>query len=69
MSHQGGLIYAPCRWGVIQLGDGYHVVQLIEREAEREVSLDLEIDLELAAFEQWLTDLRASAVIERFVEQ
>jgi parvulin-like peptidyl-prolyl isomerase len=55
--------------GVIQLGEGYHVIQLVEREAGRAISPDLEIDLELVAFEQWLEDLRASAAIERFVGQ
>jgi parvulin-like peptidyl-prolyl isomerase len=55
--------------GVIQLGEGYHVIQLVERQADRPISPDLEMDLELAAFEQWLEELRAAAVIERFVEQ
>ncbi len=53
--------------GAIQLGDGYHVIQVVGREADRPVSPDLQIDLEMAAFEQWLKDLRAAAVIERFV--
>jgi parvulin-like peptidyl-prolyl isomerase len=55
--------------GVIQLGEGYHVIQLVERQTDRPVSPDLEMDLELAAFEDWLEELRAAAVIERFVEQ
>ncbi len=53
--------------GAIQLGDGYHVIQVVEREVDRPVSPDLQIDLEMAAFEQWLEALRAAAVIERFV--
>ena len=55
--------------GVIQLGEGYHVIQLVERQSDRPVSPDLEMDLQLAAFEQWLEELRTAAVIERFVEQ
>ena len=51
----------------IQVGDGYHVIQVVEREADRPLSPDFQMDLEMAAFEQWLEDLRAAAVIERFV--
>lgn len=55
--------------GVIELGDGYHVIQVLEREAERPVSEELQMDLELAAFERWLEGLRAAAAIERYIEE
>lgn len=54
---------------VIQVEDGYHVIQVLGREPERAVSSDIKVELELAAFEQWLDGLRAAAVIERFVDQ
>ena len=54
---------------VVQIEDGYHVIQVLERDPEHPVSPDLKMDLELVAFEQWLEQLRATAVIERFVEQ
>jgi foldase protein PrsA len=55
--------------GVIAVDDGYHVIQVLEREADRPVAPELQIDVELAAFEQWLEGLRGVAVIERYVEQ
>jgi len=51
----------------IQLGEGYHVIQVVEREADRPLAPDFRMEFELAAFEQWLEGLRAAAVIERFV--
>lgn len=53
--------------GVIEVGDGYHVIQVLEREAERPISEELKMDLELATFERWLEGLRAAAAIERYV--
>lgn len=53
--------------GVVPLGDGYHLVQVVEREAARPLSPEMQLDLKLAVFEEWLSGLRASAVIERFV--
>lgn len=52
---------------VVRLGEGYHVVQVVERERERPLSPEMQMDLERAAFEQWLEEMRASAQIERFV--
>jgi parvulin-like peptidyl-prolyl isomerase len=54
---------------VISVGEGYHIIQVVEREADRPVAPDLQADLELAAFEQWLSGLRAAAVIERYVSE
>ncbi len=53
--------------GVVRLGEGYHVIQVVEREAARPLSPEMQIDLQLALFDDWLAALRTSAVIERFV--
>ncbi|MGC9334937.1 MAG: peptidylprolyl isomerase, partial [Anaerolineae bacterium] len=52
---------------VVYLGEGYHIIQLIEREAARPISEEMQIDVKRARFEQWLAALRDSAQIERFV--
>jgi parvulin-like peptidyl-prolyl isomerase len=52
---------------VISLGEGYHIVQVIERQAARPVSEEMQIDLKRAQFELWLAGLRDEAQIERFV--
>nr|NIV36002.1 hypothetical protein [Anaerolineae bacterium] len=53
--------------GVIRLGEGYHIVQVIEREAARPLSPEMQLDLKLSMFDEWLAELRASAVVERYV--
>ncbi len=55
--------------GIVYLGEGYHVIQVVERETARPLSPEMQLDLQLAIFEGWLAELRASAVIERFVEE
>lgn len=55
--------------GMVHLGEGYHVIQVVERESARPLAPEMQLDLQLAAFEGWLAELRASAVIERFVEE
>jgi parvulin-like peptidyl-prolyl isomerase len=52
----------------IQLGEGYHIVQVVEREAARPLSLETQMDVQRAMFEQWLDELRAAAQIERYVQ-
>lgn len=52
---------------IVPLGEGFHIIQVVEREAAYPLSPEMQIDLKLAIFEQWLADLRAEAVIERFV--
>jgi parvulin-like peptidyl-prolyl isomerase len=52
---------------VIQLGEGYHIIQVVEREAARLLSAETQVDLRRAVFEQWLAERRAAAEIERFV--
>jgi parvulin-like peptidyl-prolyl isomerase len=53
--------------GVVRLGEGYHIIQLIEREAARPLSPDVQYELKLARFEEWLAELRVAAEIERYV--
>jgi foldase protein PrsA len=53
--------------GVVQLGEGYHILQVVEREAARPLTPEQQLDLKLAMFDEWLTGQKASAVIERFV--
>jgi parvulin-like peptidyl-prolyl isomerase len=55
--------------GVVHLGEGYHIFQVVEREAARPLSPELQLELELAVFEEWLAELRAAAVIERYVTE
>ena len=52
---------------VIQLGEGYHIIQLVEREAAYPLSPEMQLELRLAIFEEWLAGKRDSAAIERFV--
>ncbi len=52
---------------VVRLGDGYHIIQVVEREATRPLSPEMQLDLKLAVFEEWLAGQKALAVIERFV--
>ena len=54
---------------VIQLGEAYHIIQVVEREAAHPLPPDVQLDLRLALFDQWLAEQRASATIERFVGQ
>lgn len=51
---------------VVLLGEGYHIIQVIERQDGRPLSEEMQIDLRRAQFELWLSGLRDSAQIERF---
>jgi parvulin-like peptidyl-prolyl isomerase len=48
-------------------GGEYQLLQVLDRQPDRALSPETRVDLELAAFEQWLEGLRRSAQIERFV--
>jgi parvulin-like peptidyl-prolyl isomerase len=50
---------------VIQVGDGYHVIQVIERESARRLAPDVRMNLELAQFAEWLAERRAKADVEQ----
>jgi len=52
---------------VVRLGEGYHVVQVVEREPARSLTPETQLDLKLAVFDRWLAELQAAAEIERFV--
>jgi peptidyl-prolyl cis-trans isomerase C len=52
---------------VVALGEGYHIIQVVERDAARPLSPETQIDLRLALFDQWLAEQRAAADIVRFV--
>jgi parvulin-like peptidyl-prolyl isomerase len=51
----------------ISVGEGFHILQVVEREAARPLSPDMQLLLQQDRFDQWLEELRAKAVIERFV--
>jgi parvulin-like peptidyl-prolyl isomerase len=51
------------------LGEGYQIVQVVEREANRLLSPEDRLELQLAIFDEYLSALRQSAVIELFVSQ
>ncbi len=51
----------------LPLGDRYYLVQVVEREEARPLPDDMLWQLKQSKFDQWLEDLRAKAVIERFV--
>ncbi len=52
---------------VVQLGEGYHIIQVVERDPARPLSDEAKIDLRLAIFDRWLAEQRAAAQIERFI--
>jgi len=52
--------------GVIPLSDRYHVIQIVERETQRQLSDEVIFDLKLEAFERWLEAQRSAAAIERY---
>jgi parvulin-like peptidyl-prolyl isomerase len=53
--------------GPVLLGDGYHVVEVMEREAQRRLPPEVRARLVFAAFEEWLEEERANAEIVRLV--
>jgi len=55
--------------GVVRLGDGYHILQVVEREDARPLPPEMQLDLKLAVFEEWLAGRRAAAEIDRFVAE
>jgi parvulin-like peptidyl-prolyl isomerase len=55
--------------GPLQLADGYHFVQVTERDPDREVSPEMQGQVQLVLFERWLEQQRTTAAIERLVEK
>jgi parvulin-like peptidyl-prolyl isomerase len=54
---------------MVRLGEEVHIVQVVERETARPLAPEVQLDLRLAIFDQWLAELRASAAIVRFVAE
>lgn len=54
---------------VVALGGGYHLIQVVDREAARSLTAESQIELQQAAFERWLADLREAATIIRFAAE
>ena len=59
---QPGQVSSP-----IQLGEGYHIIQLVEREAAHPLAPEVQLELRLSVFDDWLAERREAATIERFV--
>jgi len=55
--------------GVVQSAFGFHIVQVLARDAARPVDQDTLVNMQTAAFEQWLVPLRAAAKVERLAGQ
>jgi len=53
----------------LPMGERYYLVQLVERDEARPLPEDMLWQLKQSKFDQWLEDLRAAAVIERFVTE
>lgn len=54
---------------VIRLGEGYHLVQVMDREEGRRLSTDDQVDLKQAIFQDWLDKRKAAATIVRYEGQ
>ena len=52
----------------VRLGEGFHILQVLERDAARSLSLETQMDVQRSLFEKWLDELRASAQIERYIQ-
>lgn len=55
--------------GVIQSAFGFHLVQVLERDANRQPDAEQMLKLQQQAVEQWLSGLRAAAQVERLAAQ
>jgi parvulin-like peptidyl-prolyl isomerase len=55
--------------GVIQSAFGFHIVQVLERDANRPPDAEQQLKIQQQAVEQWLSGLRAVATVERIAGQ
>jgi peptidyl-prolyl cis-trans isomerase C len=55
------------RSGIVETSLGFHIVETLERDTQRELSPEAALAVRQAAVESWLSELRAAADIERFV--
>jgi parvulin-like peptidyl-prolyl isomerase len=53
--------------GVIPLGEGFHIVKVVDRDSARELAPESRMELVLALFDGWLDEQRSAAKIERYV--
>ena len=53
--------------GVIPLEGGFYIIQVLDRERNRQLSPEMVVGLKLSMFDRWLAGQRAAAVIERYV--
>jgi parvulin-like peptidyl-prolyl isomerase len=51
----------------VAVDESVYVVRVVEREAARPLALELLLHLQQLRFDDWMEELRAKAVIERFV--
>ena len=54
--------------GVVSSPFGFHLIQLIERDANRPLTADMQLAVRENAFAQWLDVLKSKAQVERFAE-
>lgn len=52
---------------IVETSLGFHLVEVIERDSQRELSPQAALAVRQAAVDSWLAELRAGAEIERFV--
>jgi parvulin-like peptidyl-prolyl isomerase len=55
--------------GVIQSAFGFHLVQVLERDANRQPDAEQLLKIQQQAVEQWLSGLRTAAKVERLAAQ
>ncbi len=55
--------------GVIQSAFGFHIVQVLDRDANRQPDAEQLLKLQQQAVEQWLSGLRAAATVQRLAGQ
>ena len=53
---------------IVETEIGFHIIQNIDRNMERELTPNAAIVVRRAVLESWLADLRSQAVIEKFVQ-
>ena len=54
--------------GPLQMDDGYHFLQVTERDPARQLSPNMQSELRLGLFDRWLEEQRARATIEQLVK-